>query len=154
MARESRVMLIMGTLALVGCGAADSGEAPGESVEVVEQPLGSGYTYHCHSPRGGGAELATLRLSAARAKLTAKGAGLTGAAATYQFNPDYRPRKTSHAHKAEYVWTDPGGHRMVLLVDESMQKGGAALGGGDRGGFVTVEGPRIAHAIETLLCLQ
>jgi hypothetical protein len=91
-------------------------------------------------------------LSRTRAKLVVADPNVAGVSGTYNYNPNYKPRAASHQGDSQYAWDDSQGHKMVLLFESSMRSGGAALTAGGHGGDVTLEGPRISHAMLSLFC--
>ncbi len=135
--------------------AACSGSASGETVDQEGEDLSSTYEFHCKAAHSShGADIASIRLTHTRATLTSADPSISGVAAVYTYNPNYQPRSASHQGYTQYAWTDDGSHKMVLLFDRTMRSGGALLAGGGHGGDVTLEGPRISHAITSMVCTR
>ena len=152
-ARSIRLDVLVSVLT-VACTAC-SAPATEDAVDEEGQDLTSSHVFHCHAAyRATGPELASIRLTKTRATFTAVDPNLRGADAVYTYNPSYAPRLASHQGYSQYGYDDGQGHKMVLLFDRTMRSGGAALSSGGHGGDVTLEGPRISHGIESMICAR
>lgn len=146
-----RAAAVSSAVAFAAC-AAPTPE-PDEAVGEASEDLASSFLFHCRTSHGTtGPDLATIKVTKTHATFTGIDAALVGVSAVYTYNANYHPRATAHVGEVEYSWTDSGSHRMVLIFDPSMRTGGGALAGGGHGGEVTLEGPRISHAIKSMFC--
>lgn len=146
-----RVGAVSSVLMAAACTAPTS-EADGP-VDEASEDLASSFLFHCRTSHGTtGPVLASIKVTKTHVTFTGIDAALVGVSAVYDYNASYHPRAAAHLGDVEYSWTDSGLHKMVLIFSPSMRAGGDALTGGGHGGEVTLEGPRISHAIKSMFC--
>ena len=141
------VFLVAALLTMAGC----SG-APADVTDGTEEDLTTSFTYQCHLVHHS-VDSIRLRVSKTKSKLTVIdtqefSAGLDG---TYTYNPNYKPRATQFAGRAEY------NHPLdntVIIMEQEVRTGGYALHVGGNGGFVTLEGGHIPRTRADFICVR